>query len=502
MRAVTELFSAVLDMSLTASVMILVVLLSRLALRRAPRVCSYALWSVVLFRLLCPFSVSGALSLLSLAKPVLDTAGVSYGSVPGLTRLEYFPAEPSVAAGGSVPPSQGAPLSGADMELIASLIWLAVALILLLRALVNYLRLRQRLRDSEPLEKGVYLARHAETAFVAGIISPKIYLPRGLSESEAECVLAHERRHIRRGDHIIKPLAYLALCLHWFNPLVWLAWVLAMRDMETSCDAAALRSLGSGARAEYAQTLLNIAAGRRAEPALSLSFGEDAKRRIEALAKLRPAKLWISAAAAALALTVVAGCAVNPFVRTPGERIAELEKVLEEDTPVSVSLRPVQPSEDAGHLARMEGQRLYMYDYSAPGANAVALAGFELVDGEWRSLMLTGSLHLSEPEGVLMLSADDYLGSGFGLSLLNDGAGSIWEAPDFKAPWGDIYTVDFDGGSFMSGELIPVAIQLIIDPYNTHTISASEADFHDPAALARYEAAYVIALCFRSEPEL
>ena len=319
-----ELLPWLLNMSITAGLMILVVLAARLLLRRAPRAWSYALWAVVLFRLLCPVSFTSEVSLLG----AVD-APAQFEPSGQISIISYVPEnivhdpEPSVqlpipALNEAINPTlpQGAEQTVADpLEAPVSLLtilWALVAAGMLLRGLVLYLDLKMRLWRSPKLERGVCVSDRIKTAFVAGIILPRIYLPEGLTERERECVLAHERCHIRRGDFLIKPLAYIALCLHWFNPLVWLAWVVAMRDMEVSCDEAALRRLGSARRADYAQTLLNMATGRRTGFGAALAFGDDTKRRIKEVAKLKPAKKWISVLAAVLALAVIAGCASNP----------------------------------------------------------------------------------------------------------------------------------------------------------------------------------------------
>ena len=305
----------VLNMSLTAGAVILVVLLARALLRRAPRWCSYALWSVVLFRLLCPVSISSALSMLNLARAPVSTGSgpvtmVNYAGViqQSAQTAQQAPNLPVAAGAGAV---QNAP-AGPGWQEVLAWVWVCAAAAMLLWALVSYLSLRVRLWDSQHFEGRVYVSKRIGTAFVSGLIRPKIYLPENLSGRERECVLAHERCHIRRGDHLIKPLAYIALCLHWFNPLVWLAWLLAMRDMEASCDEAAIKRLGGASRADYAQTLLNLAAGRGVSLAVSLSFGDDTKRRIRAIARIRPARRWITVLAAVLAVGVIAGCAANP----------------------------------------------------------------------------------------------------------------------------------------------------------------------------------------------
>lgn len=229
-----RLLPLILNMSLTASVVILAVLLARLILKRAPRRYSYALWAVVLFRLLCPASFSSALSLLSLASA---PAGAAAGEV---SMVDYIPMDVvhnaasavelpfgvfNDAVNSALP--QGAEQTGADpLEApvcFLTILWCLVAAGMLFAGLVKYIDLRLRLWDSQKLEGRVRSSKYISTAFAAGIFRPRIYLPERLTERERDCVLAHERSHIRRGDHIIKPLAYLALCVHWFNPLVWLA---------------------------------------------------------------------------------------------------------------------------------------------------------------------------------------------------------------------------------------------------------------------------------------
>ena len=295
-----EIFQKALNMSIAAGWLILAVIALRLLLRRAPKRFRLLLWAVVGLRLALPWSIESALSLIPSAQtlpegimleraPVLDT-GISAlnGAInPGFTT--------------AFTPELGASANPLQVLLpIAAALWMLGAAAMLLWALVSYLSLRVRLWDSQHFEGRVYVSKRIGTAFVSGLIRPKIYLPENLSGRERECVLAHERCHIRRGDHLIKPLAYIALCLHWFNPLVWLAWILAMRDMEASCDEAAIKRLGGASRADYAQTLLNLAAGRGISLAVSLSFGDDTKRRIRAIARIRPARRWITVLAAVL----------------------------------------------------------------------------------------------------------------------------------------------------------------------------------------------------------
>ncbi|MDY3224655.1 MAG: M56 family metallopeptidase, partial [Candidatus Faecousia sp.] len=229
------LFSRVLNMSLTGSIVIAVVLLARLFLKRAPKIYSYALWAVVLFRLLCPLSVTAGLSVLK-PLPVTTTPGISAVSYQSVARAvrENIPAPVSQQA----VPAQTAQQPETSPMQIATYIWAAGASVMALYSIVQYLILRRRLAEAAPLQGEIYLADRISSPFVMGIFRPRIYLPSGTPMEERRFIVAHERQHIRRGDPLWKLLGYAALCLHWFNPLVWVAFVLAGKDMEMSCDEA------------------------------------------------------------------------------------------------------------------------------------------------------------------------------------------------------------------------------------------------------------------------
>ncbi|MCD8192547.1 MAG: M56 family metallopeptidase [Oscillospiraceae bacterium] len=306
-----------LNMSLTAGVVIVVVLLLRLPLRRAPKIISYALWGVVLFRLLCPVSLTSAVSLFSL----LDAPAADSGAL--LSRIEYVPddivhteypavALPVPALGEAVSAAlpQGKEQLAADPlaapMTIATYLWLAGVTAMAVYAAVSYIRLRRALTAAVPLRDNIYLADGIASAFVLGLFRPKIYLPSSLNAHEQPYIIAHERCHIRRGDHIIKALAFAALCVHWFNPLVWLAFILSVRDMEMSCDEAVIRKMGTGVLADHASSLLNISTGRHVIAGTPLLFGEgSASGRIRNLARQRKPALWVTAAAVACAVLAV-----------------------------------------------------------------------------------------------------------------------------------------------------------------------------------------------------
>ena len=228
-------FSAVLNMSITASIAILVILLARIMLKRAPKIFSYALWAVVLFRLLCPVSLTTGFSLMGLVQaPTTETGRIEYVSLnkshtgrPAST-VDVSASNLSQATDNRIEQSEAAAAGSVDVLVsAASMVWICGAGAMLTFNLLQLIRLRRKLTAAIPLHDNIYLADYIPTPFVMGLIHPKIYLPSAMSEAEQSYIIQHEKHHIRRCDHVIKLLAFAAVCIHWFNPLVWLAFALS-----------------------------------------------------------------------------------------------------------------------------------------------------------------------------------------------------------------------------------------------------------------------------------
>lgn len=276
------LLPKIVNMSLTGSIVILAVMLARLLLRRAPKLFSYALWAAVLFRLLCPISVLSDFSVLNLVDvPVSNAGTVEYISLNSVHTENAFAAQPAVGR-----------LEG--FMAAATVFWLAGVIGLLLYSVISPFRLRQKLVGAVHLRENTYLVDHIDSAFVLGVFVPKVYLASNLSENEQGYILQHEKCHIRRGDHIIKILAFAALCIHWFNPLAWIAFILAGSDMEMSCDEAVMGKMDGDIRANYATVLLHQSVKKRNILAAPLAFGEgDVKRRIKNVLNYKKPMLWV-----------------------------------------------------------------------------------------------------------------------------------------------------------------------------------------------------------------
>ena len=298
-----KILPVLLQLTAAGSAAICLVLLGRLLLRKAPGIFSYALWSVVLFRLLIPAGIP-------VTYPKHSAPIAEY--LP-LSRVPVSVTPPLLSDPGPVHgPLSSAPAPELSLHLVFTLIWLAGALIMVLYGIFSYLKFRKQLTGACRIHGNLYEADYLPSAFVAGFFRPKIYLPSGLSFREQTYIAAHERCHIHRLDHVTRPLAYLALSIHWYNPLVWLAFYLAGRDMEMSCDEAVLNQLGMEIRADYASSLLALVRPGRI-PGVPLAFGEsNTKVRIQNMAVYKPAKSSVRMFCGLIVLLLISLCACQP----------------------------------------------------------------------------------------------------------------------------------------------------------------------------------------------
>lgn len=312
-------FLKILNMSVTASYVILAVILVRLLLKRVPKVLSYALWSVAAFRLVCPVSFSSVISIFNIGALWAQRSGES-GNVT----------QPSVNSGNSMANTQlyAAPsininsstaiaeVHSADpMQIVlttAVVLWCLGMAAMLVYSIISYITLSRSVKQAVRLEANVYECDGIQSPFVLGIIKPKIFIPFRMNEKDKVCILCHERHHIHRFDHVIKPLAFLVLTVYWFHPLVWLAYLLMCKDMEMSCDEKVISLLGTAAKRDYCLSLLSVSANRRLPVAGPLFFGEtNAKTRIGNVLGFKKPKAWALMLAVVLCVAVAAACAAD-----------------------------------------------------------------------------------------------------------------------------------------------------------------------------------------------
>jgi beta-lactamase regulating signal transducer with metallopeptidase domain len=317
---VYTLLPKILNMSLTAGVVIVLVLLARILLRKAPKIFSYALWSVVLFRLVCPVAFSSEFSLLGVFHaPVVTNGSITY--IPADIVHTEYPQVDLPISGISKVINDNLPYGGEQTAAdplewqmaAATMLWLGGIATMLIYSAASLLLLRRRLIGAVCLRENIYLSDHTATPFVIGVIRPKIYLPSSLTEQEQSYIILHEQTHIRRLDHISKMIAFLALAVHWFNPLVWAALSSCVKDMEMSCDERVLKEMGGGIKGAYSTSLLSLAAGRRLINGSPLAFGEgNIKGRIKNVMSFKKPGLWVLIVTTAVVVAAAMCLLTNP----------------------------------------------------------------------------------------------------------------------------------------------------------------------------------------------
>ena len=309
-----ELFLKIINMSISASWLILAVLILRLVLKKAPKWVNVLLWGIVAVRLICPFSFESALSLI----PSSETIPLDIEMAVKPTIDSGVPAINSVVNPvlSSFAPPQHVLTSANPLQIwipILNIIWLIGVGALLLYTAVSYWRLCRKVDTAVRYKDNIFQSENVSSPFVLGIINPRIYLPFSMNEQDMEHVVAHEQAHIRRRDHWWKPLGFLLLTIHWFNPLMWLAYVLLCRDIELACDEKVIKELGNEQRADYTQALVACSVNRRRIAACPLAFGEvGVKERVKSVMNYKKPAFWVIIIAVIVCVDVAVCFLTNP----------------------------------------------------------------------------------------------------------------------------------------------------------------------------------------------
>ena len=312
------IFLKLLNLSISASWLVLVVLALRLVLKRAPKWVNVLLWGMVALRLMLPFSIESALSLIPSAE-TLSPEVVQFDPAPTITsgvELIDNAVNPSLSESFAA-----APLASVNplyvWTYLAGWVWLIGLAAMLAYALVSYLRLRRRVSASIPLRENIYVCDEVPSPFILGIVHPRIYLPSALDEAQRGSVLSHERAHLARRDHWWKPLGYALLAVYWFNPLLWLAYTLLCRDIELACDERVLRGMDAGQVKDYSSALLACSVPRRMLAACPLAFGEvGVGARVKNALRYKKPAFWVVAASVAVCVVVAVCFLTNPRTDT------------------------------------------------------------------------------------------------------------------------------------------------------------------------------------------
>ena len=392
----SELFLKIVNMSISASWAVVAVLALRFCLKKAPKWVNVLLWGIVAMRMVFPFSIESVLSLIPSAETISPTIMMEQSpsvqtGVPALNHV----INPVIS--GSFTPAPGASANPLQIWIpVLTGIWLFGIAALFLYSAVSYWRLHRKVCEAVILRGNIYQSEKVGSPFVLGIIRPKIYLPYHMDSREMDHVIAHEQTHIRRRDHWWKPLGFLLLTIHWFNPLMWLSYVLLCRDIELACDEKVIREMGNEQRADYTQALVACSVGRRVIAACPLAFGEvGVKERVKSVMNYKKPAFWI-----VLASVIVCAAAAVCFLTNPigfqfdvsANTIVSANHfdMRNADDPVSIEMTPAQISELNSRLAGVKNcKRSDKYAGLTPGyqisaqmqdGSYIRISGYSLSD--------------------------------------------------------------------------------------------------------------------------
>ena len=308
-----ELFLKIINMSISASWLVLAVLILRFVLKKAPKWINVLLWGIVAIRLICPFSFESTLSLIPSAETIplnigMDTTPTINSGISAINNA----VNPIIS-------QSNTPMAGASVNLlqitigIYEYIWIFGMIALALYTAISYWRLHRKVDTAVRYKDNIFQSENVSFPFVLGIIKPRIYLPFKMNGQDLEHVVAHEHAHIRRKDHWWKPFGFLLLTIHWFNPLMWMAYVLLCRDIELACDEKVIKELGNEQRGDYTQALVACSVNRRMIAACPLTFGEvGVKERVKSVMNYKKPAFWVIIIAVIVCVGVAVCFLTNP----------------------------------------------------------------------------------------------------------------------------------------------------------------------------------------------
>lgn len=310
-----ELFTGILNISISAGILIIVCTLVRLIFRRMPKFVRCLMWLLVAIRLAVPFAIESPFSLLPAREYVTvssndnvsaDEAGNAYSNNDLTDKsnagiINKVDTADTAEDNNSVATEHTAETNNIDVMYVLSIVWLVGVVAVLIYALVSYIRLRRLVDDAVLLKDNIYQSERAGTAFILGVIRPRIYVPYRLSLNERYMSISHEKAHISRRDHLVKPLGFIIVAVYWFNPLVWLAYILLCRDIELACDEKVIKKIGYDKKKDYSQALLNLSIPKKYISACPVAFGEvGINERIKNVLTMKKGKKIIIAVAVAI----------------------------------------------------------------------------------------------------------------------------------------------------------------------------------------------------------
>lgn len=392
----SELFLKIVNMSISASWVVIAVLTLRFCLKKAPKWVNVLLWGIVAVRMVFPFSIESVLSLIPSAETIspsimMEQSPSVQTGVPALNHV----INPVIS--GSFTPAPGASANPLQIWIpVLAGIWLFGIAALFLYSAVSYWRLRRKVCEAVILRGNIYQSEKVCSPFVLGIIRPKIYLPYHMDSREMDHVIAHEQTHIRRKDHWWKPLGFLLLTTHWFNPLMWLSYILLCRDIELACDEKVIRKMSNEQRADYTQALVACSVDRRLITACPLAFGEiGVKERVKSVMNYKKLAFWIVLASVIVCAVIAVCFLTNPIgfqfdVSANTIVSANHFDMRNADDPVAIEMTPAQIGELNSRLAGVKNcKRSDKYAGLTPGyqisaqmqdGSYIRISGYSLSD--------------------------------------------------------------------------------------------------------------------------
>ena len=392
----SELFLKIVNMSISASWVVIAVLTLRFCLKKAPKWVNVLLWGIVAVRMVFPFSIESVLSLIPSAETISPSIMMeqSPSVQTGAPALNHV-INPVIS--GSFTPAPGASANPLQIWIpVLAGIWLFGIAALFLYSAVSYWRLRRKVCEAVILRGNIYQSEKVCSPFVLGIIRPKIYLPYHMDSREMDHVIAHEQTHIRRKDHWWKPLGFLLLTIHWFNPLMWLSYILLCRDIELACDEKVIRKMSNEQRADYTQALVACSVDRRLITACPLAFGEiGVKERVKSVMNYKKPAFWIVLASVIVCAVIAVCFLTNPIgfqfdVSANTIVSANHFDMRNADDPVAIEMTPAQIGELNSRLAGVKNcKRSDKYAGLTPGyqisaqmqdGSYIRISGYSLSD--------------------------------------------------------------------------------------------------------------------------
>lgn len=322
-------FLKLLNMSIAASFMIAAVVVLRVVFKKSPKALRCVLWALVGIRLICPFSLESALSLVPSAQTIPDAvlSGPSFSVQTGFegvdTRINAELAD-RYFEGVTVPTN-----TGLHITALLSVIWLIGIFALAVYAIVSFTKLKKQTAEAVPYKENIYLCDRIPSPFILGVIKPRIFLPSSIRAADIPYVLLHEQAHLKRRDHLWKPIGFALLCIYWFNPLIWVAYILLCRDIELACDEKVIKAMGTASKKPYADALINCSVSQKRISACPVAFGEtDVKNRIQSVLQYKKPAFWVILVAV-LTCVAVAVCflTVPKGIQLDGTISSELQSV-------------------------------------------------------------------------------------------------------------------------------------------------------------------------------